>query len=391
MYNFNQIIRVASSIVTWTSVNACNSQLGSKRQRQGLNTPGIPRHNQLSSPKAMLNNISDVNTRKHSCSALFCFQSWENVNTFLLLLLEDRRNLIHLQWAALAVFHQHPNQHKPIRLSRQELSHIPKCLQTLALLFYRNSSKTVNCEHKSCRAGTWSAAEDSCSLYNPSKPLMQHFPASNRLALSHLESLRLRELPGADPSRQVGFPLPISDYRRCPLCHPAHGHGPCRAPRGSCQQALGLTARCWWLACGHRAAQPRASAGPGDPHPAVSPPLWPATGRTDAIKHRVPATVTSMGARLARSLFFCSLKAKPSRNPATGRRSQQGAVHGVYLWMRRSPASLGGSPASKLVPDGQIELSALPAKLRSSFFTKQTDLNYGHLTRTEHHDQKKKK
>lgn len=98
-----------------------------------------------------------------------------------------------------------------------------------------------------------------------------------------------------------------------------------------------------------------------------------------------------MGARLARSLFFCSLKAKPSRNPATGRRSQQGAVHGVYLWMRRSPASLGGSPASKLVPDGQIELSALPAKLRSSFFTKQTDLNYGHLTRTEHHDQKKKK
>lgn len=51
---------------------------------------------------------------------------------------------------------------------------------------------------------------------------------------------------------------------------------------------------------------------------------------------------------------------------------------------------LRGSPASKLVPDGQTELSALPAKLRSSFFTKPSDLNYGHLTRTEHHDQKKK-
>lgn len=186
---------------------------------------------------------------------------------------------------------------------------------------------------------------------------MQHFPASNRLALSHLESLRLRELPGADPSRQVGFPLPISDYRRCPLCHPAHGHGPCQLPRGSCQQALGLTARCWWLACGHWAAQPRASVGPGDPHPAVSPPLWPAAGRTDAIKHRVPATVTSMGARLARSLFFCSLKAKPSRNPATGRRSQQGAVHGVYLWMRRSPASLGDLlPPSWCLTDRQSYL-----------------------------------
>lgn len=51
--------------------------------------------------------------------------------------------------------------------------------------------------------------EDSCSLYNPAKSLMQQFSASNRLALSHLESLSLSELPGADHQNRLCFHFPF--------------------------------------------------------------------------------------------------------------------------------------------------------------------------------------
>lgn len=109
--------------------------------------------------------------------------------------------------------------------------------------------------------------EDSCSLYNPAKSLMQQFSASNRLALSHPESLSLSELPGADHQNRLCFHFPFQitgdtyDSGKSFAPHPPSDAIPC--PDTDCL-VLSWTPGELLVALGSRLPWCHSHAGPGE-------------------------------------------------------------------------------------------------------------------------------
>lgn len=156
-------------------------------------------------------------------------------------------------------------------------------------MFYCSSSKPVNCEHKSGGEGTLPVVKDNCLLYNPAKSLIQQFWVNSRPALSHLESLRFGELPGAGHQNRFYFHFPfqitVGTYesrqsfslylpsdaipRTKPAQAPAEPEAPWEFPAQFRCHSLRLS--CWHAgpAAGAQQDGPRATTVRGDPYSAL--------------------------------------------------------------------------------------------------------------------------
>lgn len=229
--------------------------------------------------------------------------------------------------------------------------------------------------------------EDSCSLYNPAKSLMQQFSASNRLALSHPESLSLSELPGADHQNRLCFHFPFQitgdtyDSGKSFAPHPPSDAIPC--PDADCL-VLSWTPGELLVALGSRLPWCHSHAGPGEgaekdnarhrgkellsllvrePEVAHTEPDllfidipiadscqkdtmlllrhwsdllgggWAPLSTASPIPH-----ITSARGFIS-SYLFLSFEAVPSGYLSLCGSSQQDAAHWLCLWVRRSPAS----------------------------------------------------